>query len=92
MRSGHRLSTREGYEIVSNSDCTIFAGHKWIVRLYAEVDLLEIKDIENERKLGRQIKIIDENVMIANVRGQTFFTSPIPSYDQLQIIINQLNH
>lgn len=29
-------------------------------------------------------------MLIANVRGQTVFTPPTPSYDQLQVIIDQL--
>jgi hypothetical protein len=48
VRSGHRLSTDEGDEILSNKDCSIFAGRYWIARLYAEVDLLGMKDIIKE--------------------------------------------
>lgn len=31
-------------------------------------------------------------MLIANVRGHTFFTCPYPIYDQLQVVINQLKH
>ena len=50
VRSGHQLSVINYYndeedEIQSNESCSIFATNKWCTKLYAELDLQEMKNI-----------------------------------------------
>lgn len=58
--SGHQLTEdNNDSEIQSNKSCEIFANNQWCARLYAEVDLQEMKDISKAQH-KRQIKYIDE--------------------------------
>ena len=83
VRSGHRLTDSEGHELNSCKDKQLYAGKDWCARLYAEIDIDLMQNIKSECDNQKQVKQIDELMLLANVRGNTFFTLKIATAEQL---------
>ena len=83
VRSGHRMTDSEGRELSSSKDKQLYAGKDWCTRLYAEIDIDLMLNIKHECESQKQVKQIDELMLLANVRGHTFFTSKIATAEQL---------
>ena len=48
VRSGHRLTDSEGHELNSCKDKQLYAGKDWCARLYAEIDIDLMQNIQSE--------------------------------------------